>query len=431
MPAIPAGRPAARCGSAPTIMPTAVTATTCSAGAWPARCRPAAAARSRAPRRCRSAPPPGPPGRDSRSSSPRAISAPNASAARGCTRPAAAVWATAATSSTPAATTSSSCPESIDCQAGCRARCRWLVTAGPQRLSTTRSGAVGSSWSWASTAPLNPRQRAAAGWLLPAVPAQCGDERLHQHRVELGAGPLAQLGDGLLDPPGAPVGPGRGHRVERVGHRDHPGELGDLVAGQAHRVALAVHPLVVVHDAVQRLGQEADLPDDLQAAHRVQLDGGELLLGQRPGLLQHLGRHAELAHVVQHAGVPDGRHPLRPHADLAGPAWRLPGRPARCARGCRSPWSPPPGRARPWWPSRRLPGRRTAPSPSGPRTAGPAPAPRRTRRPGPTARRSAGPAWRSPGRTRAAAGGAGPAARAAGWPRPGAAAAACPRAGRG
>ncbi len=32
IPATPAGRPAARCGSAPTIMPTAVTATTWRAG---------------------------------------------------------------------------------------------------------------------------------------------------------------------------------------------------------------------------------------------------------------------------------------------------------------------------------------------------------------------------------------------------------------
>ena len=34
----------------------------------------------------------------------------------------------------------------------------------------------------------------------------------------------------VLGRPGAAVGPGRRHRVERVGHRDDPGELGDLVA---------------------------------------------------------------------------------------------------------------------------------------------------------------------------------------------------------
>ena len=76
----------------------------------------------------------------------------------------------------------------------------------------------------------------------------------------------------------------------------------DLVAGEAHRVAAAVHPLVVVHDPGQRLVEEADFADDLQPAHRMQLDRRVLLLGQRTVLLQHLGRHAELADVVQHAG---------------------------------------------------------------------------------------------------------------------------------
>ena len=50
--------------------------------------------------------------------------------------------------------------------------------------------------------------------------------------------------------------------------------------GQAHRVAEAVEPLVVVHDPGDRLVQELDLADDLEAPHRVQLDRGELVLGQ-------------------------------------------------------------------------------------------------------------------------------------------------------
>src|SRR6266496_1652830 len=45
--------------------------------------------------------------------------------------------------------------------------------------------------------------------------------------------------------------------------------------------------------------RSSDLPDDLQAAHRVQLDRGVLLLGQRAVLLQHLGGHPQLADVVQ------------------------------------------------------------------------------------------------------------------------------------
>src|ERR1019366_2909930 len=88
-----------------------------------------------------------------------------------------------------------------------------------------------------------------------------------------------------MNPPNAtaepgrlPVGPGGCHRVERIGHRDDPRELGNLVAGEAHRVAAAVHALMVVHDARERLIQESDLPDDLQAAHGMQLDGRVLLL---------------------------------------------------------------------------------------------------------------------------------------------------------
>ena len=153
---------------------------------------------------------------------------------------------------------------------------------GLSRLSITRSGALGSSWSWAGDRrpgrrPASTRRLGA----LPAVPLDRGDEGVHERRVELRARPLAQLGDRLVDRPRAAVGPGGGHRVERVGDREHPGELGDLVARQAHRVAPAVDPLVVVHDPGQRLVEEPDLPDDVQAAHRVQLDRRVLLLGQR------------------------------------------------------------------------------------------------------------------------------------------------------
>ena len=133
-----------------------------------------------------------------------------------------------------------------------------------------------------------------------------------------------QLGDGLGDRAGPPVGAGRGHAVEGVGHRQHPGELGDLVPRQAHGVTPAVDALVVVHDAGQRLVQEADLPDDFEPAHRVQLDGGVLLFGQLPGLLQHLGGHPQLAHVMQHARVPDGLDPLGMHPDRAGDHDRSP-----------------------------------------------------------------------------------------------------------
>ena len=106
--------------------------------------------------------------------------------------------------------------------------------------------------------------------------------------------------------------------LERVRDPDHPCELGDLVSGQPQRVAAAVDPFVVVHDPGERLVQEPDLPHDLQPAHGVQLDGGVLLVGQRPVLGEDLGGDAELADVVQHAGVAQGLHALRAHPQLPG-----------------------------------------------------------------------------------------------------------------
>ena len=90
---------------------------------------------------------------------------------------------------------------------------------------------------------------------------------------------------------------------------------------------------MVVHDPGQRLVQEADLPHDIEPPHRVQLDGGVFLLGQLARLLQHLGRHAELAHIVQHARVPDRLDPLAPHADLARDHDRTAGHPVAVAAG--------------------------------------------------------------------------------------------------
>ena len=107
-----AGRPTARCGSAPISMPMAATATTCcmpcrAGSSWTRMSSayasdPAAAigAASRSP------------GSVSRSSSPKAIRPPNASAAGTPVTLATAVSATATTSRTPATMTSRDCPES-------------------------------------------------------------------------------------------------------------------------------------------------------------------------------------------------------------------------------------------------------------------------------------------------------------------------------
>src|SRR3954468_3223927 len=318
-------RPTAMCGSAPMSVPQAVTVT-----AWNAEC----VAGSLPTRRSR-AYPRAPalaigatsrlPGMIMRSSSPTAISAPNRMAVRESFTPTAPTWVTEAMTSIPATAISRSWAESSDCHAG---RCR------PCRPTRALAGALTGPYLRSPHALARDPQRCARVVVVllggldvlalgrgdrvglgPALGLQCGDERLHQVGVEVRAGRTPQLRDALLPGAGGAVGPGGGHRVEGVRHRDDPGELGDLRPGQAHGVAGAVDLLVVVHDPGERLVEEADLADDLQPAHRVELDRGELLLGEVTGLLQHLGRHAELADVVQHPGVADRADPLGPHAD--------------------------------------------------------------------------------------------------------------------
>src|SRR3984957_11240781 len=136
------------------------------------------------------------PGRFSRSSSPNAISAPNASAAWTSWTPVTAVWVTDQISSRPANATSSHRPESGACACALR---------GSYRPAAATSQA------------LDRRQRFLGGRALRRPAAQSfdgGDEGIAEGRVELVAWPLAQLGDGLGDRPGAAVGPVGGHRVE-------------------------------------------------------------------------------------------------------------------------------------------------------------------------------------------------------------------------
>src|SRR5580658_2864142 len=136
------------------------------------------------------------PGRFSRSSSPNATSAPNASAACTSRTPLTAVCATDQITSSPANAASSHWPESRAGRGNPRGSYRRLATVlqaldGPQRILRGRG--------------LRCR---------PAVPLDRRDEGVHEGRVELLARPLAQLGDRLGNRAGAPVGAIGGHRVE-------------------------------------------------------------------------------------------------------------------------------------------------------------------------------------------------------------------------
>ena len=76
---------------------------------------------------------------------------------------------------------------------------------------------------------------------MDAVGPGRADEGVDDLRIELDAGELAELENGLLDRERRhAIRPLGGHRLERVGHVKDPGELGDLVTDEAVGIAGAV-----------------------------------------------------------------------------------------------------------------------------------------------------------------------------------------------
>jgi hypothetical protein len=59
--------------------------------------------------------------------------------------------------------------------------------------------------------------------------------------------------------------------------------------------------VVVEHERAHRFGEPAELAEQLPAPLRVALDDGELLIAQRPRLLQDSVGYGQLADVVQEA----------------------------------------------------------------------------------------------------------------------------------
>ena len=237
------GRPTARCGSAPANMPTGGdghdlerrvrAAGSCADARAAARSRapPAAADRAR-PRGCRA------------SSSGAARRPRSARRTRrrcsGRSRPTAATWATAADGEQPRRGDQQQLAGVERLRRGRAAgQARVAVTVTPSPM--TRSGALGSSWScWWSRSPSGGGGSTRRG-RLPAARAPARHERL-DHAPGRSACPRTCAARRWPPRPGRARTVGRvgGHRVEGVGHGDDPGELRDLVAGQAHRVARAV-----------------------------------------------------------------------------------------------------------------------------------------------------------------------------------------------
>ena len=139
----------------------------------------------------------------------------------------------------------------------------------------------------------------------------------------VGRGLLLEQRERALRRPGRAIHAVGDQRVVHVADGEDAGLDAHLVGVQPARVAAAVEPLVVVGDqAPDGLREPAELLQQAAAVARVALDGGELVVGQRAGLLQDVERHGELADVVQQAAdgeVPaGGRRKLELLADAGG-----------------------------------------------------------------------------------------------------------------
>ncbi|MNZ76812.1 hypothetical protein D3C78_953310 [compost metagenome] len=99
--------------------------------------------------------------------------------------------------------------------------------------------------------------------------------------------------------PAALVGAVGGDGVIDVANRRHPGQQGDVVAGQLVRIAGAVDFFMVVEAGLAHGGVDVHGLQHLPAPLGVGADMGKLLVVQRSGLVEHGRGDAGLAEVVQ------------------------------------------------------------------------------------------------------------------------------------
>ena len=125
-------------------------------------------------------------------------------------------------------------------------------------------------------------------------------QRVHALRVQAGAGLGVELGKGVGGGARAAVGTVGGEGVEHIGDREDAHLQRQALTGETVRVAGAVDPLVMVLDELEHQGMEAaQLGEEGAPVCGMALHDVELLVREAGGLLEHLGRHGELADVVQ------------------------------------------------------------------------------------------------------------------------------------
>ena len=117
--------------------------------------------------------------------------------------------------------------------------------------------------------------------------------------VELLAGDPPQLLDRVVGGHRRAVGVAGRHHVVGVCDGDDPRQLGNLVAGQAARIAFAVDPLVVGDDDLRDRPIAIERGDDAGALLGVALDQHPVLVRERHVGLKDAVGEDELADVVQ------------------------------------------------------------------------------------------------------------------------------------
>ena len=155
----------------------------------------------------------------------------------------------------------------------------------------------------------------------------CGDEDCvhlgapEAARVDLGDQPLGGVRRGRLRSVRAALG----HRVIRIGSREHARAEREPVARDASVVARAVGALVVAPGEVCEGGEERGAGEDALAEVAVEAYPLPLLGGERAGVVPDPARDADAADVV-HEPRPTDRHDLvRRHARRLGGRGREPG----------------------------------------------------------------------------------------------------------
>ena len=107
-----------------------------------------------------------------------------------------------------------------------------------------------------------------------------GHEVSDHFRVPLAAGACLHDRVDLLGGHARPIGPGRHHRVTRVGNGQHARQQGNAFAGQSIGIPLAVDAFMMAAHARTQRGQLLDRADDAIADDRVFLNMGEFFRRQ-------------------------------------------------------------------------------------------------------------------------------------------------------